>query len=126
MTHTYRVTGLTCGGCVATVTRVFSKISGVESIVVSADYQNAEIQMSRHVPLAEFQAALREHPKYQIAEAPPTTVFTKETADEPPENWLKTYQPVILIFAYLTGATLLVEYAAGSFEWMRWMRQRQA
>jgi len=126
MTHKYRVIGLTCGGCDATVSRVFSKIKGVESVVVSPDHQTAEIQMSRHIPLAEFQSALREHPKYQIAEAALPPVLENQTADDAPKSWLKTYQPILLIFGYITGTTLLIEYTAGGFDWMRWMRHFMA
>ncbi len=126
MTHTYQLTGVTCGSCVAKVTGALSQIAGVESVKISSDYQNADIQMSSHIPLGELQAALKNYPKYQIAE----TLKEKPSVVSPDEDILRTfwqtYKPVLLIFAYITGATLLIEYAAGSFDWMRWMRHFMA
>ena len=48
----------------------------------------------------------------------PITSFDEETE----KTWLETYKPILLVFGYILGATLLVEVAAGGFDWMRWMR----
>jgi len=126
MTHTYQLTGVTCGSCVAKVTGAFSQIAGVEAVKISADFQNADIQMSRHIPLGELQAALKNYPEYQIAELATKPSASRETKEDTERNFWQTYKPVLLIFAYITGATLLIEYAAGNFDWMRWMRHFMA
>ncbi len=127
MTHTFQLNGVTCGSCVAKVTGVFSKIAGVESVKIADDYQTAAIQMTRHIPIGELQTALREHPKYQISEiASPAAAPHHTSETDAPASWLKTYLPILLIFGYITGATLLVEFAAGGFDWMRWMRHFMA
>jgi len=126
MTHTYQLTGVTCGSCVAKVTGAFSQIAGVEAVKISADFQNADIQMSRHIPLGELQAALKNYPEYQIAELATKPSASRETNEDTERNFWQTYKPVLLIFAYITGATLLIEYAAGNFDWMRWMRHFMA
>ncbi len=126
MTHIYQLTGVTCGSCVAKVTGAFSQIAGVEAVKISADFQNADIQMSRHIPLGELQAALKNYPEYQIAELANKPSASRETNEDTERNFWQTYKPVLLIFAYITGATLLIEYAAGNFDWMRWMRHFMA
>lgn len=126
MTHTYQLTGLTCAGCVSTVYDVLSKIEGVTSVSISADYRSADIQMRRHIPIAELQAALKNHPRYQI-EAMQVKPIAEPLPDSSAQGpFWQTYKPVLLIFAYIYGATFLIEYAAGSFDWMRWMRHFMA
>ena len=41
--------------------------------------------------------------------------------EEDRKTWFETYKPVLLIFGYIVGATLLIEAISGSFLWMRWM-----
>jgi hypothetical protein len=42
------------------------------------------------------------------------------------KSWIVTYKPILLIFAYITGITLLVEWMQGEFAWMRWMNHFMA
>ncbi|MFX5252826.1 hypothetical protein ABTD06_18940, partial [Acinetobacter baumannii] len=37
------------------------------------------------------------------------------------KSWFQTYKPILLIFGYITGITLLAEWVQGDFIWMRWM-----
>jgi hypothetical protein len=48
------------------------------------------------------------------------------TGDEPRKTWFETYKPILLIFAYILGITLLIEASAGEFHWMRWMNHFMA
>ncbi|MGL1102650.1 hypothetical protein ACSTLM_00380, partial [Vibrio parahaemolyticus] len=66
--------------------------------------------------------ALKEYPKYQFSEANHlhqnaiSALSEKET-----KSWFQTYKPILLIFGYITGITLLAEWVQGDFIWMRWM-----
>jgi hypothetical protein len=40
--------------------------------------------------------------------------------DENTKSWFETYKPIVLIFAYITGITVLIEWQNG-FNSMRWM-----
>lgn len=64
MTHTYQVTGMTCGGCENTVKNSLLSIPEVTDAVVSKDTQSAIISMDKHIELAQLQQALGTH--YQI------------------------------------------------------------
>lgn len=58
--------------------------------------------------------------KYSIAETE-----HNETAEQA-KSWLATYKPVLLIFAYITGITLITEWMQNDFLWMRWMNHFMA
>ncbi|MBC7778152.1 MAG: cation transporter [Phycisphaerae bacterium] len=125
MTHDYQVTGITCAGCVSKVKTSLEKISGVTAAIVGLDGK-AQLTMNRHIMTSELQAALRDYPKYQLAEiAHAATAHTSPNEDEQRTFWV-TYKPILLVFGYILGATLLVEASAGNFDWMRWMRHFMA
>lgn len=118
MTHTYKLTGMTCGNCEAKVKSSLLLVPGVTEVEVSKEKQTATISMEKHIALSSFQKAL--DPKYIL-----TAEQHNEVAEQT-KNWLITYKPVLLIFAYITGITLLVEWMQGGFLWMRWMNHFMA
>lgn len=128
MTHEYQVSGITCDGCVAKVKGLLEKTAGVTTATVGLDGL-AKITMSHHVATADLQAALRDFPKYQLTEKsvamPAAAPFSPETA-EAERGFFETYKPILLVFGYILGATLLVEFASGGFDGMRWMRHFMA
>lgn len=82
----------------------------------------ATIDMDKHIATAEFKSALKDYPRYQLSEG-----FYQEHAVTPgltegeKRSWIETYKPILLIFGYIIGITLLVEYMNGQFSWMQWM-----
>ena len=118
MTHTYKLTGMTCGSCEAKVKNSLLLLLGVTEVQVSKEKQTATISMDKHIALSAFQKAL--DTKYNISAEEHNEVA------EQTKNWLVTYKPVLLIFAYITGITLLVEWMQGGFLWMRWMNHFMA
>lgn len=127
MTHEYQVSGITCEGCIAKVKGLLEKTAGVTAASVGLDGL-VKITMSRHVATADLQAALRDFPKYQLIEKsvamPAAAPFSDEKEDK--RGFFETYKPILLVFGYILGATLLVEFASGGFDWMRWMRHFMA
>lgn len=118
MTHTYKLTGMTCGSCEAKVKSSLLMLPGVTEVKVSKEKQTATISMEKHIVLPSLQKVLDS--KYTIsAEA------HNEVAEQT-KSWLATYKPVLLIFAYITGITLLIEWVQGGFAWMRWMNHFMA
>jgi len=68
MTHTYQVSGMTCGGCAASVKNSLQLVSGVTSVQVSKGTNSATIYMDKHIDLSELQNALGGvGGKYQIS-----------------------------------------------------------
>jgi len=125
MTHTYKITGMTCGSCEAKVKNLLSQVKDVTSVNVDRNKEEAEITMTNHVATATLQSALKDHPKYQLSEKQVhmqhTPVFEEEQ-----KSWLETYKPILLVFGFITGATLLVQAGNEQFNWMEWMNHFMA
>jgi copper chaperone CopZ len=128
MTHTYKVSGMTCTGCQAKVQGLLSKVNGVDHVAIDLNKGEATIEMNQHVPTSDLKAALNDYPKYLLTEK--ETVQKPQSINVPVEeenkSWLETYRPILLIFGYILGVTLLVEYFNGEFLWMRWMNHFMA
>ncbi|WP_298152295.1 MauE/DoxX family redox-associated membrane protein [Flavobacterium sp.] len=121
MTHRYQLTGMTCGSCEAKVKSALQAVENVTGVEVSKTDNSATITMDKHIALSDFQNAIGgTESKYQI-----TAIHHDETAEQT-RGWLQTYKPILLIFAYITGISLLVQLGSGRFDGMQWMRHFMA
>ena len=128
MKHSYKITGMTCNGCVAKVKSELLKIGDIVEADVQLASPQATIGMHKHVPVIELQKALSKAGNYTITEnghgmhqAPDVS---RETSD--PVSWFTTYKPILLIGIYITGITLLIESLNSEFNWHRWMQHFMA
>ena len=127
MTHTYNISGMTCGGCQAKVQGLLSKVAGVKKVSIDLAKGEATIDMEKHIATDDLKAALKDYPKYQLSEGQHQQHAVAPVPDEEEtKSWIATYKPILLIFAYITGITLLVEYMHGEYIWMRWMNHFMA
>lgn len=122
MTHTYKITGMTCDNCQAKVQKLLSGIEGVINAKVNWQAGEAEITMQKHIKTSVLQQALG-GTKYQITEKQENNPHLME---EKPKPWLQTYKPVLLLFAFITGISFLVQVQNDSFSWMKWMQSFMA
>lgn len=113
MTHTYKVTGMTCGGCEAKVKSQLLLLPDVTKVEVSKEEQTVTISMDKHIALTTFQQALSD--KYSI-----TAIAHNETVEQS-KSWLATYKPILLIFMYITTIALMGAMHKGSFNLMQGM-----
>jgi copper chaperone CopZ len=121
MTHTYQLTGMTCSACEAKVKSKLLTLPDITSVEVSKDTNTATIGMEKHISLTNLQEVLGgASSKYQIS-----ATQHNEIAEQT-KSWLETYKPILLIFSFITGVTVLIEVTSESFEWMRWMRHFMA
>ena len=121
MTHTYQVTGMTCGSCEAKVKSALMTVENVSSVEVSKDTNTATVTMDKHIAITEFQKALRGgESSYHIS-----AIEHNETVEQA-KSWFVTYKPIITIFAYITAITLLIQTQNDSFNFMQWMRHFMA
>ena len=103
MTHTYQLTGMTCAGCEAKVKSQLLSLADVTKVDVSKEANTATVTMQKHIHLNMLQEALGgAASKYQIA-----AVQHNEIAEQA-KSWLETYKPILLIFAYILGVSLLI------------------
>lgn len=108
MIHTYKVAGMTCNGCRTSVEDKLNAMPLVKTATVSLEDSEAEIEMTKHIPLEGFQAVLAD--KYTI---------TKSQANNPnvmaPEkSELQQLFPLFLIFGYISIAAVLLNVAPWS------------
>ncbi len=117
----YELSGLTCGNCINKVSTVFTEMNGIDTAEVTLS--EVKIESSIDIGLKDLQAQLHQlGDKYQISHLEETTLL--ESTSE--KSWIETYKPVLLIFVYILGTTLLIETLLGSFDLMRWMRHFMA
>ncbi len=120
MTHTYQITGMTCANCEAKVKSALLSLPDIESAEVSKATGTATITMTKHIALSELQKAIGEKGNYKI------TAEHHSEATEQAKSWFETYKPILLIFAYITSITLLVQFTNHRFMPMQWMQHFMA
>ena len=113
MTHTYKVTGMTCGSCEAKVKGGLLMLPNITDIEVSKETQSATITMEKHIALPLLQAALDK--KYTIS-----AMDHRETAEQA-KSWFATYKPIILIFGYISIISIISAVQNGHFNWIKGM-----
>ncbi len=113
---------MTCGGCRAKVQSLLSKVKGVKNVMIDLAKGQAAIDMDRHISTPELAEALKDYPKYQISESNHNYHDTISNGSvEETKSWIETYKPLLLIFGYIVGVTVLTEMVSGAFIWHRWM-----
>lgn len=68
MTHTYLVSGMTCGGCEKTVKALLSALPAVQEVSIDRATGIVSIRMQQHIPALELKQALKDYPQYQLSE----------------------------------------------------------
>lgn len=68
MKHTYKVTGMTCSGCAATVQKALQKVDGVTGVSIDLQKSEAQVEMHHHVATTALQAGLAAYPSYKLSE----------------------------------------------------------
>jgi copper chaperone CopZ len=118
MKHTYILTGMTCGGCLASVEKYLSEIKQITHVAIDLEKGEAEITMTSHVTTEILQKALPE--KYTITEkvVEKTAIASVVTGFSLEEEKTKFQQlkPLFLILFYITTAGVLLNYKNWSWE----------
>jgi len=119
-------TNLNCGSCVAAVKphldnepaiRRWSVDTADPNKVLTVEGEGVAAEaVERHVSDAGFKVL----GKIEEPTAATHSAHAVPTTDEE-KSFLATYRPLLLVFAYLIGIVALVEYTAGSFDWIRAM-----
>ncbi len=118
----YKVSGLTCDGCVNRVKNALSNFADnteVTLIPPAATLTNAKADIN------ELNHTLSQLGKYQLSslmsEPNLTTEAHKVVEARSTKNWFATYKPLLLVFSFILLATLAAEVSLGSFVLSRWM-----
>ena len=111
MTHTYKIKGMTCGGCKASVEKYLGQVENVNKVDVILEKGEVEVTMSTHIPTDTLKKTLPE--KYTLSEKETKNVFQKtsppmESTEE--KSKLQQLQPLLLILFYIATASVLLHY----------------
>lgn len=118
MVHTYKLTGMTCSNCEATVKSALLTVDHVTDATVSRATETVIITMDKHVALSDLQRVLDS--KYQLS------AIHHNEMHEQTKSWFETYKPILLIFAYISLITILIQFKNIHFDLMEWMRHFMA
>ena len=102
---------MTCGGCVSRVQKTLSEFA--EAVTVTLDPPKATL-INASADLSALNNALQVVGKYRLVaekSVEPQAMLAIETE----KSWLKTYQPLLILFAYILAVSLAVEVVSGSF-----------
>lgn len=104
MTHTYKVSGMTCQHCKASVEDSIKELENVKSVSVDLEAKEAQIDMEKHIDLETLQNALSD--KYSISKQSDFVDTSGENIQD--QSKAKQLFPLFLIFGYITGASILL------------------
>ncbi len=125
MTSTYIIKGMTCTGCQAKVQKLLSAIPRVSNVSINLPLNEATIDMSDPIPIAQFESALRDYPKYTIHKKEQSHEINT-LVEEEQKSWLATYKPILMVFFYILVVTLLTQTIHPYFNWQNWMQNFMA
>ncbi|PZD78270.1 heavy-metal-associated domain-containing protein [Mesonia sp. K7] len=120
MKHTYKITGMTCQGCKASVTKHLEAIENITQVEVNLERSEAEITMTKHVMIAELQQALPE--KYTITkkeENPENNIFESVGNQKEEKSKLQQLKPLLIILFYIATASVLLHFE--NWNWQGFM-----
>ena len=112
MKHTYKITGMTCSSCKASVEKSLSNVDNITNVEVNLEKGEAVVTMSNHVATETLKKALPE--KYTLSEKAVKNVFAStntssfEIAQE--KSKLQQLKPLLLIIFYIATASVLLHY----------------
>ena len=122
MTHTYKISGMTCEGCSAKIIYLLKQLPEVDNVTVNLADGTASLDMSQHIATAALQEVLKEYPKYQLSEDNSNNTHSIVEVADAEKSWFATYKPIVIIFAYITVISLIAGYANGNLDIMTAMR----
>ena len=111
-TTTLTITGMHCASCVSKVSAALSPYA--EDVKVSLKPPTATLRNSS-ASISKLNKALAAAGDYKASE---NVVAEPEAA---PQSWLATYQPLLIIVAYILGVAVTIEIRHPSFNLERWM-----
>jgi copper chaperone CopZ len=115
----YSISGMTCNNCVAKVQATLAPYA--DAVEVTLDPPQVKFT-NQKLDVGALNKILESVGKYQIGTEVGKRLNPEAPTDvEFPAKSLITYKPLILVFAYILGVSLLVEFCHGEFGLHRFM-----
>lgn len=109
---TYLLSGMHCGSCVDKISKAIAPLA--DRVEVSLHPQRVVVENTK-ASVAQLQAAVAAVGNYEltpvtdIANATPTAVHAPDES----KSWFATYQPLLLLVGYISGASILIQVGLG-------------
>jgi copper chaperone CopZ len=113
MKHTYKIEGMTCNNCKASVEKYLNELPNISHVSIDLEKGEAEVTMDRHLASDVLQNALPE--KYTVSA--PTSLTSSTIPSE--KTKLQQLKPLLLILFYITSAGALLHYK--DWSWSEFM-----
>ena len=110
MKHTYKIEGMTCNNCKASVEKCLNDLPNISHVSINLEEGEAEVTMDKHIESDELQSALPE--KYTVSEKDGGNVSASSISLTMTSEKTKLQQlkPLLLILFYITSAGVLLHY----------------
>ena len=121
MKYTYKIEGMTCNNCKASVEKYLSELDNITNVTVNLEQGEAELIMSKHIDTETLQKALPE--KYSLSEKKEKNVFASTSVSsmtmEEEKSKLQQLKPLLIIIFYIATASILLHYR--NWSWSEFM-----
>ncbi|WP_034041583.1 heavy metal translocating P-type ATPase [Wocania ichthyoenteri] len=120
MKHIYKITGMTCNNCKASVEKNLGELEQVSNVSVNLERSEAEVTMNQLIETETLKNALPE--KYTLSEKKERNVFSSSTIateTEEEKSKLQQLKPLLLIIFYIATASILLHYK--NWSWSEFM-----
>lgn len=120
MKHFFKITGMTCKSCKASVEKYISQLKSVIDVEVYIDKEEVVIEMSDYIAIDKLQRAIPE--KYTITEINSQKLTTESSTsgfEVNEDSKLKQLKPLFLIIFYILISSVLLNYK--NWNWIEFM-----
>ena len=120
MKHFFKITGMTCKSCKASVEKYISQLKSVIDVEVDLDKEEVVIEMSDYIAIDKLQRAIPE--KYTITEINSQKLTTESSTsgfEVNEDSKLKQLKPLFLIIFYILISSVLLNYK--NWNWLDFM-----
>ena len=116
MKQTYKIDGMTCNNCKASVEKYVNDLTDISHVTIDLAKGEAEVTMERHLTADVLQNALPE--KYTVSEKDSGNVSASSISSTKTSEKTKLQQlkPLLLILFYITSAGVLLHYMDWSWK----------
>jgi len=110
MKHTYKIEGMTCNNCKASVEKYLNDLPDISHVSIDLVKGEAEVTMGRHLAADDLQKALPE--KYTVS----ASISSNSPTMLQEKTKLQQLKPLLLILFYITSAGVLLHYMNWSWK----------
>ena len=103
-TSTIKISGMTCSGCVQTVTQALESVKNVIKANVSLENETATIEIKNNIPIEDLHKSLPE--KYKIREE----IKVQSLRNSKTVTYLTELYPLFLILFYITISSVIMSW----------------